>query len=234
MGARRLRFSIRRADGGGQAEEIGLARPSRDPVRIGRLLDGIVDRFDAGYGIDAVRAEAAQAEPLSDVQHSGHARAAAEATARMAPGGGEAFAELLGRLGARIGLERLMRYRAADSHIPEKTAHLASAAHAPPEPPGWPGPGRLRPIVLWAPEPLTVLAPGRPPAAFRWRRGTHALALAEGPERIAPEWWLDDPAWRSGPRDYWRVETEGGRRLWLFEALGAEASGGWFVHGPLA
>ena len=43
-------------------EEIGLARPSRDPDRIGRLLDGIMDRFDAGYGIDAVRAEAAQAE----------------------------------------------------------------------------------------------------------------------------------------------------------------------------
>lgn len=234
MGARRLRFSIRRADGGGQSEEVGLARPSRDPAQIGRLLEGILDRFDAGYGIDAVRAEAAQAEPLSDVQHSGHARAVADASARMAPGGGEAFAELLGRLGARIGLERLMRYRAADSHIPEKTAHLASAAHAPPQPPGWPGPGRPRPILLWLPEPVSVLTPGRPPAAFRWRRGTHALALAEGPERIAPEWWLDDPAWRSGPRDYWRVETEDGRRLWLFEALGGETSGGWFVHGPLA
>jgi protein ImuB len=234
MGARRLRFSIRRADGGGQSEEIGLARPSRDADRIGRLLDGIMDRFDAGYGIDAVRVEAAQAEPLSEVQHSGHAAAAAEASARMSPGGGEAFAELLGRLGARIGLERLLRYRATESHIPEKTAHLASAAHAAPQPPGWPGPGRPRPIVLWAPEPLIVTAPGRPPAAFRWRRGDHALALAEGPERIAPEWWLDDPAWRSGPRDYWRVETAQGRRLWLFEALGGEISGGWFVHGPMA
>jgi protein ImuB len=88
--------------------------------------------------------------------------------------------------------------------------------------------------LLWAPELVTVLTPGRPPAAFRWRRGVHAPALAEGPERIAPEWWLDDPAWRSGPRDYWRVETEDGRRLWLFEALGGEAAGGWFVHGPMA
>ncbi|MFT6773522.1 MAG: protein ImuB [Paracoccaceae bacterium] len=250
LGARRVRFSIRRADGGGQVEEIGLARPSRDPERIGRLLDGIVARFDAGFGIDAVRAEAVQAEPLSAVQHSGHAAALSEAQSRvspgaapppspdmardMSPGGGEAFAELLGRLGARIGLERLLRYRAADSHIPEKTAHLASAAHAPPQPPGWPGPGRPRPILLWSPEPIAPLAPGRPPAAFRWRRGEHVVALAEGPERIAPEWWLDDPAWRSGPRDYWRVETADGRRIWLFEALGAEMPGGWFVHGPMA
>jgi len=234
MGARRVRVSIRRADGGGQSEEIGLARPSRDPDRLMRLLDGLMERFDAGFGIDALRVEAVQAEPLSPVQHAGHAAALAEASARMAPGGGEAFADLLGRMGARIGLERLMRYRAADSHIPEKTAHLASAAHAPPQPPGWPGPGRARPVLLWTPEPLRPLVPGRPPGAFRWRRGEHVVALAEGPERIAPEWWLDDPAWRSGPRDYWRVETADGRRLWLFEALGAETSGGWFVHGPMA
>jgi protein ImuB len=52
-----------------------------------------------------------------------------------------------------------------------------------------------------------------------------------GPERIAPEWWLDDPNWRSGVRDYWRVETETGERLWLFYAHGGAVSGGWFCQG---
>jgi len=52
-----------------------------------------------------------------------------------------------------------------------------------------------------------------------------------GPERIAPEWWWDDPNWRSGVRDYWRVQTAEGRRLWLFHAKGGEMRGGWFAHG---
>ena len=61
-----------------------------------------------------------------------------------------------------------------------------------------------------------------------------ALRVATGPERIAPEWWLDDPDWRSGPRDYWRIETERGERLWLFYAHGGEVSGGWFCQGIFA
>ena len=75
---------------------------------------------------------------------------------------------------------------------------------------------------------------GRPPHAFRWRRQTCRAAMVWGPERIAPEWWLDDPGWRSGPRDYWRVETETGARLWLYEAKGREAPGGWFAQGAFA
>ena len=54
---------------------------------------------------------------------------------------------------------------------------------------------------------------------------------AQGPERLAPEWWLDDPNWRSGVRDYWRVTTTGGNRLWLFYAHGGAVSGGWFAQG---
>ena len=51
---------------------------------------------------------------------------------------------------------------------------------------------------------------------------------ATGPERIAPEWWLDDAGWRSGVRDYWRVQTRQGRRLWLFHT---PQNPGWFVQG---
>jgi protein ImuB len=49
-----------------------------------------------------------------------------------------------------------------------------------------------------------------------------------------PEWWLDSPDWRSGARDYWRVETAAGERLWLFYAHGGEVSGGWFCQGVFA
>lgn len=55
-----------------------------------------------------------------------------------------------------------------------------------------------------------------------------------GPERIAPEWWLDNPAWRGGPRDCWRIESMTGERLWIFEVRGVAVSGGWFLHGVFA
>ena len=93
------------------------------------------------------------------------------------------------------------------------------------------------PLMFHPPQPVTTTlaeVPDGPPRAFRWRRVEHRIVGHEGPERIAPEWWLDDPDWRSGPRDYWRVETDGGERLWLFYAHGAEMSGGWFCHGQFA
>jgi protein ImuB len=56
-------------------------------------------------------------------------------------------------------------------------------------------------------------------------------AAAQGPERIAPEWWFDDPAWAGGPRDYWQVATAEGPRLWAFRT---PATGAWAVQGEAA
>ena len=74
----------------------------------------------------------------------------------------------------------------------------------------------------------------RLPAIFRWRGRDWQLAEATGPERIAPEWWLEDPNWRSGVRDYWVVLTACGERLWLFFAHGGAVSPGWFCQGSFA
>lgn len=233
-GARALRLMLRRVDGEAETLDVGLARPTRDPARIAPLLTRRVDEIDAGFGIDAARLLVVTAEPLSEVQHSGHFAARAEATARLNPGGGEAFADLLSRIGGRIGLDRLIRPLPAESHIPEKAWITAQAAYSEPMKGGWPVPHYLRPTTIFPPERITEKQPGRPPAQFRWRGRTHDVTFAAGPERIAPEWWLDNPNWRSGPRDYWRVETATGLRIWLFEAHGGEISGGWFVQGEMA
>jgi protein ImuB len=80
--------------------------------------------------------------------------------------------------------------------------------------------------------------PDGPPHRFRWRRRQHRIALAEGPERIAPEWWRSrSGALESGhTRDYWRVEDGDGRRFWLFRAgfYGADAPPRWYMHGLFA
>jgi hypothetical protein len=69
---------------------------------------------------------------------------------------------------------------------------------------------------------------------MRAARGTLDAPLAIGPERIAPQWWLDDPNWRSGVRDYWVVTTQQGDRLWLYYGHGGAMSSGWFCQGAFA
>src|SRR5581483_9272859 len=96
-----------------------------------------------------------------------------------------------------------------------------------------------RPIRLFArPEPIEAMAevPDGPPVRFRWRRVLHEVAVAEGPERIAMEWWRDDEG-RALTRDYFRVESKGGARVWLYrEGLyGREVDNPrWFLHGLFA
>ena len=75
--------------------------------------------------------------------------------------------------------------------------------------------------------------PEGPPLRFRWRRVMHDVARAEGPERIATQWWRPEDAGRA-TRDYYRVEDAEGRRYWLFrEGLYGRETGSpvWYVHG---
>jgi protein ImuB len=85
------------------------------------------------------------------------------------------------------------------------------------------------------PEPIEVIAPvpDDPPVLFRWRGQARRVRRAEGPERLAQEWWrrpFDDPA---AVRDYYQVEDETGARFWLFRAglYDAENPPRWWLHG---
>lgn len=231
-GARVLRLEAHRCDQEMEAVTLGLARASREPDRIRPLLEMKLEQIDAGYGIDMLRLEVLQAEAIHARTPAGHMQAGAAARARQEDGA--ALEDLIGRLGARLGLEAITRYHPAESHIPEKTFTVQAAAWSEPAAGAWPQPPRPRPLLLWRPE--LVTAPERPevPERFRWRARDWELAGAEGPERIAPEWWLEDPEWRSGVRDYWVVATRSGERLWLFFAHGGALSPGWFCHGSFA
>lgn len=249
MGARALRLTARRIDGAEVQAAVTLSRPLREPTRLAALLAPRLAGIDAGHGIDALRLEATLAEPLGPVQTAPAQAGPTQAGA----GGGEALADLLTRLGNRIGFEHLLRFLPAESHIPERAFTLAAAAWSEPE--AFPSAGPPRPLVLFPPEPLqpeagatgapSPIPPGKPiplssapiagppPRRFRWRGLWLTPVAAHGPERLAPEWWWHDPAWTSGLRDYWQVETAEGPRLWLFHAPEAPCSA-WFVHGTFA
>ena len=246
-------------------------------------------------------------EPPDSARRGDGRRTWADGTAHAAR---DLLADLIGRIGARLGLEAIQRAHPAASHIPEKGHQLLLVAWS--EPGDWPrlrtgdrtGPPP-RPLLLWRPELVTEMgegaarneapriergnhaespdaskggsdvrdlgstagaadtapcdregpgdersrtgggtsteggpasgsAPPNPPARFRWRGRMHETAAISGVERIAPEWWFDDPEWRTGIRDYRRVTTRGGEALWLFHAHGGRASAGWFCHGAFA
>jgi protein ImuB len=80
---------------------------------------------------------------------------------------------------------------------------------------------------------VTALVPEGPPRRFRWRGVMHAVARAQGPERIAGEWWRDE----APTRDYYLVEDNANRHFWIYRAglYGRETrSPSWFMHGLFA
>jgi len=89
---------------------------------------------------------------------------------------------------------------------------------------------RFRPLWLEpAPLPLHKIVLDRlgRPLQFEYQGQTQEVSLAAGPERIEST-WRGRSGIRQILRDYYRVETHGQRRLWLFRRHG---DGAWFLHG---
>ncbi|MEQ9332646.1 MAG: hypothetical protein RIG56_14835, partial [Thalassobaculum sp.] len=74
-----------------------------------------------------------------------------------------------------------------------------------------------------------------PEAGGQRRRRTHRVARADGPERLAPEWWRPWAGTGSRTtRDYFRVEDTEGHRFWLYREGLYDRPGDsprWFLHG---
>ncbi|WP_155480571.1 Y-family DNA polymerase [Rhodoplanes serenus] len=241
-GGRRFEASFFRTDGAVRRVAVETGRPLRDAGAIRRLFrercDALADPLDPGFGFDLLRLAVPVAEPLDTPQ-------------LRLDGGAEqddAAADLIDRLGARLGPDRVLRFAARDTHRPERAAvavpaigAAAAADAAAADAAIWapePGEPPRRPLQMFdPPQPIEVMAetPDGPPLRFRWRRVLHEVALAEGPERIAPEWWRRDadPA----ARDYYRIEDREGRRFWVFRrGLYGDAPEPprWFLHGLFA
>jgi protein ImuB len=234
-GVRTLELVLFRVDGMVFRLRIGSSLPLRDPVRIQRLFREklAVTPIDADFGFEMVRLAALATAPFRDEQTSLSGRN---------DNAEDDLAQFADRVSARLGRGAILRPRLVASHLPERAVIL--------DPFSVTGqqkrhrltqvlPVRERPIrLLTRPEPVDVAAaeiPEGPPANFRWRRVFYRVARAEGPERIAPEWWLDTPD--APTRDYFRIEDEDGRRYWLFRQglYGATPDlPRWYMHGLFA
>ena len=234
-----------RSDGAVRRIAVQTGRPSRDVMAIMRLyrerLAALADPLDPGFGFDCIRLAVPVTEALGATQPhlDGNSleRAANEA---------QAVGNLVDQLTVRFGHDRVLRFKARDTHDPDHDAHLVPAADMQPgmqsHPPMWSsrekGEPPRRPLQLFArPQPIEALAevPDGPPLRFRWRRVLHEVARSEGPERIEPEWWRKSSDVQA--RDYYRVEDTAGCRFWIFRQghYGErDKHPRWFVHGLFA
>jgi protein ImuB len=227
MGCRRLHLTVFKTDGDVSHVDVATSAPIRDPTHLHGLFRDKVERINPGFGFDLITLEAGGVEEMQVLQN------------RLDGGADDDLhlTRLVDRLSAKFGPRAVTRPVLRESHIPERAEGQVAALAAMAET------GRTvtkeRPLRLFDhPEEVRVLyaVPEGPPAQFIWRRQTHRVTRYAGPERIAPEWWKDRPGTRL--RDYFKVEDQAGRRIWLYrEGLHEDGRGGdprWFVHGCFA
>lgn len=244
QGARRLRLHLFRTDGIRSDIQAGTSAPSDDAAHLAMLfserLTGFRRDLEIGLGIEAMVLNVTAAEDIVPAQADLPDGPPKRRTKRRPADLGF----LVDRLGNRLGFERVGQMEPREAHIPERAVvFIPAIAGVRPleesrEPHDWRVEERQRigrPLrMLPCAEPVEAIAevPDGPPRRFRWRRVTYRVAQAEGPERIAPEWWRESRP--SYVRDYYRVEDTEGRRFWLYrDGLFGRETGTpqWYVHG---
>lgn len=233
QGGRAFEAGFYRVDGHVRRIAVRTGRPTRDRDAVLRLFRektaALETPLDPGFGFDQLRMSVPWLQRLG----------AAQPGLTPQPAEDEAVESLVDRLTARLGPQAVLRFRAHGSHIPERAARPAPAAAPSPAEP-WsdldPDDPPLRPLQMFdPPQPVDTLAeaPDGRPFYFLWRRIQHHVVRAEGPERIAGEWWRA-PGQKT--RDYYRVEDREGRRFWVFRQglYGETEAPRWFIHGLFA
>jgi protein ImuB len=214
-GLRMLEAAFFRADGKVERIVIKTGESLRDPKIMLRLLrqklDALADPLDPGFGFDLIRLEALLVEETKPSTVSFDSDENARRQIRF----------LTDRLSIRFGEHRVQRFVPQDTHIPEGSGVAVPAQDDEFSGQSWilkrqAGDPPRRPLrLLERPEEIEAglpWAPDGPPKYFRWRQCRHDVARAEGPERIALEWWRKEGL----TRDYFRVETKDGQRFWLY------------------
>lgn len=217
-GARQFQLTVRCVDTGDHHMSIGFARPCSDPEAVLRQFSHPLSKLEIEYGADWFRLSAQHIEPIR-LKQASFGEDAKRADQRLI---------LMETLGNRLGFDHVRIFNPRDNHVPEHEFEQVEAAGVTP---AWKATPRTRPIRLFMPpEFVQVETPGRPPGAFKWRRLSFQTACADGPERITPRWYREeDPR----TRDYWTVQTQEGRRLWLLNYPGDDGAD-WYVAGEFA
>lgn len=222
VGAQAVKAVLVRADLPPETLEVRMGRPSRDPEHLWKLLAPKLERAHLGFGVEAVHVEAVS---LARVRHT-QALSITGTTMQCSADAERAADELFDTLTNRFGPSRVLRASLVASHLPERACELCPCETAQPRRSFQPAASDRPTLLFDRPEAADVVAltPDGPVHSVRWRQRAHTIVSCIGPERIGSEWWRS----KGSTRDYFRVQTDAGRWLWLARALEVNR---WFVHG---
>ncbi|KQP23599.1 DNA polymerase Y family protein [Pseudorhodoferax sp. Leaf267] len=200
---------------------VRTSQATQDMAHIRRLLAEQLERTPLAAPANHLRLRTLQTEVLA----GRNASLLPEDQAK-----GERLHELVERLGARLGADRVLVPRLVADHRPEcmqrwVPAHAAGAAAAP----TLPADAALQPAwLLREPLPLAMQA-GQP--VFHGR-----LQLLARPQRLDGAGWWDLAAPKPASRDYRLAFSEGWGLLWLYQELPRNGQGEprWFLQGAYA
>ena len=258
LGARRLSLTGYRVDGSTTVASVATTIASREPKHLARLLADKAAALDPEFGFDAFALTADWSEELGAAQESlveepsgtrELARLVDRLTVKLGarrvrrPQAVESYLPecASGWVGAvasspsQMGRGTIPRRGNGGGVESAGANHPSTMLRMVPLPTASPQGGTRPQRLLDRPEAIDVIyaTPEGMPRRFVWRRGVHDIARAQGPERIAPEWWRQPSTSRL--RDYYRVEDAEGRRYWIYrEGVVGDGRGGapnWFIHG---
>jgi protein ImuB len=244
-GATRLDLTLDRVDTSPMRLSVCLSTPSRSVKHLWSLLRARLEHAHLGFGVERLLLCASLTMRLRHVQQVPQHAQWPRASHEHADDDAAALGELVDTLSERLGESRVVCMQVQESHVPERAAFMVAAIDPPRRNPSTASEVATdRPSQLFAiPEPAEVIAmtPEGPPAWMRWRNREHRLPAASGPHRINSEWWRNahnnssnhsgGPISSGAHRDYFRVQDEQGRWLWLFRSA---STGSWYVHGSWA
>lgn len=224
-GLRIALFKGYRVDGKMEQIQIGTNRPSYNVRHLFKLFELKIATIEPALGIDLFILEAQKVEDISPVQE--------KLWEKVGDLDDTGLSELLDRLAGKLVGDHIHRYVPDEHYWPERSVKPASTLNER-SPTEWKI-DKPRPIqLLSTPELIEVTAPipDYPPMLFRHKGKLHKITKADGPERIEPEWWLQ----QGQHRDYYCVEDEEGHRYWLFRLghYNADKTYQWFIHGFFA
>lgn len=203
--------------------EIRTAELTRTVEHFARLLGEHLAKTKLAAAVEEIRLRAGEVEALEEVSES-----LLQAPSRNA----ESLLQLVERLSARLGPDRVVRPVLRADHRPEVIQGWIAATEAV---------SRAAAVAAAAagariPQPTWLLdAPLR--LAVRGERPVYqgVLDVVSGPHRVDGAWWEGDGMAR---RDYYLMASEHAGLLWVFRQRGDRVEGDgrhtpspWFLHG---
>jgi protein ImuB len=236
QGTRELELEVLRSYGRRERIPLQLSQASRARRHLWPLVRRRLERIDMDAGVEGVAITAGRPETLRQRQSGlGAFDEEIDGAANEA-----AWGELIDNLVSRLGVGNVARFEAVESHLPERTFRERSIMEPVARKPDAAVTRADRPTRLFArPQPVRVLAltPDGPILSVWWEGRERRAVACVGPERISAEWWRCGgrsfalPALMTPDRDYFAVQVETGRWLWVCRQVGV---GRWFVHGDWA